>query len=118
MRLIDVAGKDDETPAGGDDSLGLRFEATVHAADARDLDGVADLDLDRVPDPDGGVRVLVDLTGCARLVRAGFEVRLLRALPRRGIDPALVMDDDSARGWLDDRVRATGRAVPGPEGDG
>lgn len=105
---------DDEPPPG--ESLGLRFEATVHAADARALDRVADLDLDRVPDPGGGVRVLVDLTECARLVRAGFEVHLLRALPRRGMDPALVMDDDSARGWLAARVRATGRAVPGQEG--
>lgn len=108
--------RDDESAPPGDDSLGLRFEATVHGADAAALDRVADLDLDRVPDPAGGVRVLVDLTECARLVRAGFEVHLLRALPRRGMDPALVMDDDSARGWLDARVRATGRAVPGQEG--
>lgn len=108
---------DSAPPTGG--AAGYRFEATVHAADAdaRSLERVADLDLDRVPDPGGGVRLLVDLTDCERLVLAGFEVHLLRAIPRKPLDPALVMDDAAARGWLAARVSAAGRSVANEEGE-
>ena len=90
----------------------VRFEATIHPGDAGEaaFGRVADLDLYRIPDPAGEVRVLIDLEGCARLVQQGFEVRLQRALPVRPLDPELIPDDDQVRAWLDERIRgATGR---------
>ena len=87
----------------------LRFEATVHPvmSGVRDVAGdVADFDLDRVPDPEGGVRLLIDQAEIARLVAAGFEVRLRRALAVQPLDPALIADDDGVRAWFDERTRA------------
>jgi hypothetical protein len=87
-----------------------RFEATIHPGDARemDLDRVAELDLDRVPDPEGMVRALVNLEEISRLVQQGFEVRLHRAVPVQPLDPRLIPGDDEVRAWFDERIRATG----------
>ena len=47
----------------------VRFEATVHSKSrAAAAKMVADLDLDRVPDPKGPIRVLVNAEDAARLV--------------------------------------------------
>jgi hypothetical protein len=93
------------------DRSGMRFEATLHRGsavvdDTADLADLDDLDLDRVPDPDGGVRLLADLDQCVRLVERGFEVRLLRAVPIQPLDPGSVFSDDAAQAWLDERLRA------------
>lgn len=93
-------------PADGE----MRFDAKVHpGASARDLTGVADLDLDRVPDPEVGVRVLVTAGDCARLLQPGYEVHLLRVLPVRPLDPELIDDDQCVARWLEDRVQGIGR---------
>jgi hypothetical protein len=73
------------------------------------LERVADFDLDRVPDPQGGVRVVITAEDAAQLVQQGYEVLLVRALPVRPLDPGLVMDDDSARQWLDDQTKGIER---------
>jgi hypothetical protein len=84
-----------------------RYEVILRAgASARmDMRSVADLDLDRVPDPGGGVRLLVDMDEAARLVESGYEVTLVAAAPAGPLDPSLVMDDDAARAWLEERLR-------------
>jgi hypothetical protein len=88
----------------------MRFEATIHPGEAGlSLERVADLDLDRVPDPEGGVRMVLTPDDAAQLLAKGYEVRLLRALPVRPLDPALVLDDDSARAWLDEQTRGIER---------
>jgi hypothetical protein len=96
------------SPAEGGEQ---RFEATIHPGDAGEMDlgRMAELDLDRVPDPEGMVRVLVDLQEVSRLVQQGFEVRLHRAVPVRPLDPRLIPGDDEVRAWFDERIRATGR---------
>jgi hypothetical protein len=100
--------KDPSVPRSAE--AGMRFEATVHAREASPaLERVADLDLDRVPDPEGGVRMVLTPDDAARLVARGYEVRLLRALPVRPLDPARVLDDDSARAWLDEQTRGIER---------
>lgn len=90
----------------------VRFEATVHPGDApvgfaAVASRVADLELDRIPDPDGGVRLLVDVDECARLLDQGFEVRLRRAVPVRPLDQDLVADDDDVRAWFHARARGS-----------
>jgi hypothetical protein len=88
-----------------------RFEATIHPGDAGDaeLARVADFDLDRIPDPEGTVRVLVDLDAAEQLVRQGYEVRLHRAVPLQPLNPQLIAQDDDVRAWFDERIRPTGQ---------
>ena len=87
----------------------MRFEATLHLVDAEVDPGamlvrISDLDLDRVPDPEGRIRVLVNPDECARLLDQGFEVRLQRAVPVRALDPKLIADDDAVRAWFETRI--------------
>jgi hypothetical protein len=88
-----------------------RFEATIHPGDAGDADlaRVADFDLDRIPDPESAVRVLVDLEAAEQLVRQGYEVRLHRAVPVQPLNPELIAQDDDVRAWFDERIRPTGQ---------
>ena len=65
----------------------VRFEATVHprpgvvVASAVVEQRVSELDLDRVPDAAGELRVLLTPDDVARLTAQGFEVRVQQALP-------------------------------------
>jgi len=89
---------------------GLRFEATVHPGDADvPLGRVADLDLDRVPDPQGGVRLLVTTDEITALLERGYEVRLHRIARAEPLSPELRVDDDAAIAWLEDRVQGISR---------
>lgn len=84
----------------------MRFEATIHAAtEAAELDAVDSLDLDRVPDVEGGVRVLVGPDEVRRLVTEGFEVRVQAVSPVAPLDPGLVSDDAEVRAWFEDMTR-------------
>jgi hypothetical protein len=89
----------------------LRYEVILRAgaSESMDMRSVADLDMDRVPDPAGGVRLLVDMEEAVRLVESGFEVTLVKAAPAGPLDPALVMDDEAARAWLEERLRGLDR---------
>ena len=79
-----------------------RFEATIQpGAQQVSLARVAEFDLDRIPDQDGEVRVLLTADDAERLLEQGFEVRLLRAQPVRPLDPALISDDATVDAWLD-----------------
>lgn len=89
----------------------VRFEATVQPGEGeRDLDKVADLDLDRIPDPEGKVRLLVTMDDCVQLLERGFEVHLHRILPVRPLDPRLIESDESTRAWLEERVKGIERS--------
>ena len=99
-----------EPPRAG---AALRFEATVHPGETGPaLEGVGDLDLDRVPDPEGRVRLLISAEDAAQLLMRGYEVLLVKALPLQPLDPALVLDDDSARAWLEEQTKAIERESP------
>jgi hypothetical protein len=87
----------------------VRFEATLHPRPGvADLARVDDFDVDRVPDPEGGVRVLVDVAECVRLLDGGYEVCLQRAVPVKPLDARLLAGDDEARSWIEQRVREAG----------
>ena len=89
-----------------DQSAGMRFEATVHpTASSAELGAVEALDLDRVPDPEDGVRVLIGPEDLARLVAEGYEVRVQAVAPVTPLDPSLVADDADARQWFEDMTR-------------
>jgi len=88
----------------------LRFEVTVHPGDSDvPLGRVADLDLDRVPDPQRGVRLLVTTDQIVALLERGYEVRLHRLAPLEPLSPELRIDDDEAVAWLEERVQGIAR---------
>jgi hypothetical protein len=115
IRRLDLASEEAIVQAGPHEPSGsagqtMRFEATVHPGEkGPPLERVADLDLDRVPDPQGGVRVVVTAEDAAQLVARGYEVLLVRALPVQPLDPALVVDDESTRAWLEEQTRGIER---------
>ena len=92
------------------DRPAVRFEAKVLAGARKlSLRRVADFDLDRIPDPDGDVRVLIGADDAEALVAQGYEILLLKAQPLQPLDAKLVSDDDSVRAWLEDQTRAIER---------
>lgn len=100
----------DQQSAGDDprepEKRPVRFEATVHPGEMQPaLEAVADLDLDRIPDPNGGVRLLITAEDAVELVNRGYEVHLLRAMRVKPLDPSLVVDEDSALSWLEQQVK-------------
>lgn len=107
-----MARKGGKAPAGAAGHV-LRFEATVHqGAKERALARVADFDLDRVPDPRGDVRLLISADELAGLLDEGYEVRLYRTVRAEPLSPDLVVGDDEARRWLEERVQG----IPRQEG--
>ncbi|HEV7241000.1 MAG TPA: hypothetical protein VGQ36_17305 [Thermoanaerobaculia bacterium] len=89
----------DEVPAQ------VLFEATLHSR-RKDLnvDAIAQLDIDRVPDPKGLIRALLTADDCVRLLNLGFEVRLHHAHPIRPLDRALIETDESVRRWVSEKL--------------
>ena len=107
-----MATRPGKAPNGAPDHQ-LRFEATIHQGEReRALARVADLDLDRVPDPHGDVRLIINPEELARLLEEGYEVRLYRTVRPQPLSPDLIMDDDYAVRWLEDRVQG----IPREEG--
>jgi hypothetical protein len=97
-----------------DPGEGLRFEATIHPGDSDvPLESVADLDLDRVPDPQRGVRLLVTTDEIVALLERGYEVRLHRLARVEPLSPELRVDNDEAIAWLEERVQG----IPREEGE-
>lgn len=104
---------DDSTrqgPAGRSGNPAMRFEVTIHPSKRIEtLDAVHELDIDRVPDPEGGVRALVTMEEAASLAERGYEVRLLQPLPAKPLDQSLVADDADVTAWLERRVEGIER---------
>jgi hypothetical protein len=101
-------------PSDSGGQVQVRFEATIYPGDAGEVSAarVAAFDLDRIPDPGGQVRALLSLGDVYRLLEAGFEVRLQRALPRRPLNPELIADDRAVQAWFEERARSVGRTGP------
>jgi hypothetical protein len=84
----------------------LRFEATLHPKRKDvNIDSISGLGIDRVPDPKGVIRALLDPDDLARLLELGFEVRLQHAHPRRPLDRKLIADDESVRRSVREQLR-------------
>jgi len=106
-RLVSI---DDGAPDRRERELKRRLEVTVDkGAGDRSLDDVADLDLDRIPDPAGGVRLLVSADEVADLVERGYEVHVTRVHPVRPLDAGLTVDDSAVTAWLEERVQGIER---------
>jgi hypothetical protein len=93
------------------ESPAIRFDATVHpGVTNHNLRAVADLDLDRMPDPEDEVRLLVTPEDCRRLLESGYEVHLRALVPVRPVPAELVETDESVMAWLEERVQGIERA--------
>ena len=87
-----------------------RFEATLGPATrARSLATVEDLALDRLPDVDGKVRLLLSADHARELVSRGFEVHLLGTIPVAPLAPSLVMTDKQSKAWLEKQLKGIPR---------
>jgi hypothetical protein len=104
-RLVEIAPA--RRGGGVSTGAGHRYEASVHPGEKGEMESArfAELDIDRVPDPEGGFRALIELQEAGRLVEAGYEVRLHRFVPRQPLDPNRIVDDDAAQAWLEDAVQ-------------
>jgi hypothetical protein len=88
----------------------VRFEATLGAAPhAKAVAAAAALDLDRLPDVNGKVNLLVTPEDARRLLEQGFEVHLMAAVPVAPLAPNLVMSDTEAKNWLEQQVKGVRR---------
>lgn len=88
-------------------SSGLRFEATLGPASrAKALEVAADLALDRLPDVDRKVRLLISPDDARRLLESGYEVHLLSAVPVAPLNASLVLSDKDAAAWLDKQLKS------------
>lgn len=88
----------------------VRFEATLGATPhPKALAAAAALDLDRLPDANGKVKLLVSPDDARRLLEQGFEVHLTAAVPVAPLAPDLVMSDAEAKNWLDRQVKGVRR---------
>lgn len=88
-----------------------RFEATIHpGAGDTPLARAAELSLDRLPDPRGEVRLLVNAEEIAELLGRGYEVRLHAVVPVVPLAAELIADDAEVVRWLEDQVAGIPRA--------
>ena len=92
-------------PAPRDETRGSRFDATIHPGrGSKDLSGLDNVALDRLPDRYGRLRALVTAEDCAQLLELGYEVRLHRHHAIGPMDPRLIETDKSVQGWLEERL--------------
>ncbi len=88
----------------------LRFDATITTTErAAAIETVTAMDLDRLPDLNGEVRVLLTLEEVGALVESGHEVHLRAALRVTPLDRSLILDDRSAQEWLEQQVEGIAR---------
>jgi len=90
--------------AGGPSDI--RFEATLGPTPYRKaLSLAADMDLDRLPDVDGQVRLLLTPDDARRLLAMGVPVHLDKAHPVRPLPRERLMSDQQAQSWLEERLK-------------
>lgn len=84
----------------------VRFEATLGPTPyGKALLVAAQLDLDRLPDVDGKVKLLLTAEDAQRLLKQGYEVHLTAAIPVAALNPKLIMSDAEAQRRLEQRVK-------------
>jgi hypothetical protein len=88
----------------------IRFEATLGPTPYRKaLSMAADMDLDRLPDVDGQVRLLLTPDDARRLLDMGVPVHLEKAHPVRPLPRERLMSDQQAQSSLEERLKGLPR---------
>ena len=87
-----------------------RFSAVVTRPARREaLAIVSELGLDRLPDLQGKIHLLLTAGDAERLVQRGVQVELLSVTPVAPLDPKLVFSDEAARADLERRLKGVPR---------
>jgi len=114
MSDLPQAGQSSEPePGRGRERFRVRFEATIHPGASGDLSRIDEIEVFRVPSPDGQIRVLATPDELEHLIDLGFELHLHRAYPIRPLDPSLVETDEAVQRWLMDWHQAVRRESGG-----
>jgi len=88
----------------------VRFEASLGPAPrTKAIAAASVLGLDRLPDAQGKVRLLITADDARRLLDQGFEVHLKAAVPVAPLAKDRVMSDAQARNWLEEQVKGLPR---------
>jgi len=88
-------------------SSALRFEATLGPAPrSKALEVASALALDRLPDVDRKVRLLITADDARKLLDRGYEVHLLAAYPVAPLRASLIFSDEAATDWLDKQLKS------------
>lgn len=105
-------------PQSGRPKPTVRFEATLgKTPHAEATKAAALLDLDRLPDANGDVTLLLSADDARRLLDQGFEVHLKAAVPVAPLAKDRVMSDAQAKNWLEEQVKGIPRAASGKGGE-
>ena len=101
-----MATRKQPAPSRVTQATSVRFEATLGATSHRKaVLAAAELDLDRLPDADGQVKLLLTADDARRLLEHGYEVHLTAAIPVAPLDPKRIMTDQYAKRWLEQQVK-------------
>jgi hypothetical protein len=84
----------------------VRFEATLGPTPHRKaVLAASELDLDRLPDAQGKVKLLLTADDARRLLEQGYEVHLTAAIPVAPLDQKRIMTDEQAKRWFEQQVK-------------
>ncbi len=101
-----MATRKQPAPSRVTQATSVRFEATLGPAPrGKAVLAAAELDLDRLPDANGKVKLLLTADDARRLLEQGYEVHLTAAIPVAPLDQKQVMTDDQAQRWLEQQVK-------------
>jgi hypothetical protein len=88
-----------------------RFTAVVTRPARREaMRLVSELGLDRLPDRDRKIHLLITADDARRLLERGVQVELLSVNPVAPLNPSLVFTDEAARADLERRLKGVPRA--------
>ena len=88
----------------------LRFHATVLVDSRRTgVALVSELALDRLPDREGMIQVLITAEEARRLLDRGVELQLHSAVPVAPLDKRLILVDEQAKQALEKRLKGVAR---------
>jgi len=97
-------------PLRGEGPPALRFEATLGSANyAKAIAATSELGLDRLPDVDRKVRVLLSPDDARKLLERGFEVHLLAPIPVGPLEKSLIMTDRQSQEWIESQLKGIPR---------
>lgn len=93
------------------DRRSYRFTAVVTKPVRREaMRVVSELGLDRLPDRDRKIHLLITADDARRLLERGVQVELLSVNPVAPLNPSLILTDEAAREDLERRLKGVPRA--------
>ena len=103
--------KTTQSQSGDNSRRPYRFTAVVTKPARRDaMRVVSELGLDRLPDRNGKIHLLIAADDARRLLERGVRVELISVSPVVPLSPPLILTDEAARADLERRLKGVPRA--------